>query len=124
MVGRPTGNRLLDGLPAEDLERLLSHLEEVPLTQRQPIHESAALIEDVYFPVTGAISLIATLADGVEVEVGLIGSEGLAGTPVLLGSENRFQRGICPAHRGGAAHSDRVLARGLRGEPDLTAAAS
>jgi CRP-like cAMP-binding protein len=87
MVGRPTGNRLLDGLPAEDLERLLSHLEEVPLTQRQPIHESAALIEDVYFPVTGAISLIATLADGVEVEVGLIGSEGLAGTPVLLGSE-------------------------------------
>jgi CRP-like cAMP-binding protein len=87
MVGGPTGNKLFDGFPAQHIERLLPHLENVAIEQRQTIHAAGAPIEYVYFPITGFVSLIASLADGVAVEVGLIGSEGLVGTSVLLGSK-------------------------------------
>jgi CRP-like cAMP-binding protein len=83
----PTKNKLLDALAAEELERLRPHLEEVPLVQKQPINAPGAAIEHIYFPTVGAVSMIASLDDGVAVEVGLIGPEGMAGTPVLLGSE-------------------------------------
>jgi CRP-like cAMP-binding protein len=87
MLGTLTGNQLIDGLPAQDIERLKPHLEAVPLVQKQTINAPGAPIEQIYFPVSGIVSMIATLDDGVAVEVGVIGSEGMVGTPVLLGSE-------------------------------------
>ena len=87
MFGTPTTNRLLDGVAADELERLRPHLEEVPLVQRQTINAPGAAIEQIYFPISGAVSLIASLDEGTAVEVGLIGPEGMVGTPVLLGSE-------------------------------------
>jgi CRP-like cAMP-binding protein len=66
---------------------LLPHLEEVSLVQKQAINTPGQRIDEIYFPTTGIISLIASLDDGAAVEVGIIGWEGMAGTPVLLGSE-------------------------------------
>ena len=82
-----TANQLLDGLPADDLEALLPHLEAVSLVQKQAINTPGQPIEQIYFPTTSVISLIASLEEGAAVEVGIIGREGMAGTPVLLGSE-------------------------------------
>jgi CRP-like cAMP-binding protein len=87
MIGIPTTNRLLDGLAAQDLDRLRPHLEEVPLLQKQTINAPGVAIEHIYFPTSGVVSLIASVGDGTAVEVGLIGLEGMVGTPVLLGSE-------------------------------------
>jgi CRP-like cAMP-binding protein len=41
-------------------------------------------IRSVYFPLTGLVSLISTLADGTMVEVTTIGNEGLVGLPLFL----------------------------------------
>jgi CRP-like cAMP-binding protein len=87
MGGPPTKNKLLDGVPAQELERLWPHLEEVPLVQKRAINAPGAAIEHIYFPIVGAVSLIASLGEGVAVEVALIGPEGMVGTPALLGSE-------------------------------------
>jgi CRP-like cAMP-binding protein len=87
MLGTLTGNKLIDGLPAPDIERLRPHLETAPLVQKQTINAPGARIEQIYFPTSGVVSMIASLDDGVSVEVGVIGSEGMVGTPVLLGSE-------------------------------------
>lgn len=43
------------------------------------------LTRDVYFPTQSVISLVATLADGARLEVGIIGNEGMLGTSILLG---------------------------------------
>src|SRR3954467_4633459 len=82
-----TGNRLLDGLAADDLQPLLRHLTEISVSQRQMLNKPGEVIEHVYFPTAGVISLVASLEEGATVEVGIIGFEGMVGTPVLLGSE-------------------------------------
>ena len=87
MADIPTQNALLDSLAEQDLERLRPHLREVAVTQRQTINVAEEVIEHVYFPISAVISLIASLEDGTAVEVGLIGFEGMVGTPVLLGSD-------------------------------------
>jgi CRP-like cAMP-binding protein len=84
-VASPTGNRLLDSLPPEDLKRLLPHLEPVSLGLRQPIHSANVPIEFVYFVTRGMISVVARLDDEATVEVGAFGSEGLVGVSVVLG---------------------------------------
>ena len=59
MATNPTGNKLLDGLAANDLERLLPHFEKVSLGQRQTINTAGQAIEHAYFPTTGVVSLVA-----------------------------------------------------------------
>jgi CRP-like cAMP-binding protein len=81
-------NRLLAALPAEDLARLWPQLEPVESEQRQILHAPDEPITAVYFPETGWISMLAVLADGRSAEVGLIGNEGVAGLPLLLGSDS------------------------------------
>ena len=57
-----------------------------------PINDDGAVIEYVYFPTQGIISSTAVLAHGILVEVGVIGPEGFAGTPLLLGAERSRRR--------------------------------
>src|SRR3954470_15691660 len=83
----PTKNNLLDGLAAEDLQPLLPHLTEISLPQKLTLNTPGHRIEQLYFPTSGVVSLIASLDEGGAVEVGIIGQEGMVGTPVLLGSE-------------------------------------
>lgn len=83
----PRGNRLLDALPDEELERLHLHLEIVSLGLKDVLIKPDEPIEHVFFPINGACSMIATMADGQEVEVGTIGNEGMLGLPVFLGRE-------------------------------------
>src|SRR5215216_6350173 len=64
MIGTPTGNKLIDGLPAQDIERLRPHLEAAPLVQKQTINAPGAPIEQIYFPISGVVSMIASLDDG------------------------------------------------------------
>ena len=83
-ITRPTGNRLLDLLDDDEFARL--SLVEVELAFRQQIERANMPIEAVYFPLTGMISVVA--ASGArEIEVGLIGCEGMSGTAVTLGAD-------------------------------------
>jgi CRP-like cAMP-binding protein len=85
-IAVPSGNHLLDRLSPEDFERLRPGLEPVLLTLDEILAKPRDPIEYVYFPQRGIVSLVAALADHDPIEVGLIGNEGLAGTPVLLGA--------------------------------------
>src|SRR4028118_41319 len=78
-------NRLLAALPDAEYQRLIPHLECVPLPFKQVLHEVGEPIEYVYFPHRGIVSLLSTMADGSMVEVGLVGNEGIAGIPATLG---------------------------------------
>ena len=80
-------NRLLTALPPEDLARLWPGLEPVELELRQVLMVPDEPIAAVYFPETGWASMLALLVDGRSAEVGLVGSEGMVGLPLLLGSD-------------------------------------
>ena len=78
-------NRLLAALPREDLGRLARHLRPATLDAGTLLHEPGQRIETVYFPETGMISMLARLEGGDVLEVGVVGREGMAGLPVVLG---------------------------------------
>ena len=81
-VGR---NLILRAIPAEEYARLLPHLEPFALEPMQLLAELGDPIPHVYFPETGIVSLLSRLADGTLIENGTVGSEGMAGLPLLLG---------------------------------------
>ena len=81
-------NRLLAALPPADLARLLPDLEPVELAFDETLHAADGAVDAVLFPETGMVSLIATLEDSEQVEVGIAGSDGLVGLPLVLGDDH------------------------------------
>jgi CRP-like cAMP-binding protein len=80
----PSDNLLLAHLPAEELELLRPHMEQVQLAHGDRIIEPHVPIKDMYFPLNCLLSMVTTMEDGATVESGSIGREGMSGTPVLL----------------------------------------
>src|SRR3954452_11433863 len=80
-------NRLLSALPPDDFGLLQPHLEPTPLELRQWVIETQQPIQHVTFPEHGIVSVLADTSQG-RIEVGLIGPEGMAGLPVVLGIDH------------------------------------
>ncbi len=83
----PIRNGLLAALPPEDLARLRPSLQSVELPFDQTLYPADGIVEAVLFPESGMVSLLATLDDGEQVEVGIAGREGLVGLPLVLGDD-------------------------------------
>ena len=85
-------NRLLDKLSAPDLDSLLPYFRPVELKGQGILLDSGQKIECLYFPLEGLISIVSLMRDGSIIEIGAIGREGAAGTPILLcRSEIRYR---------------------------------
>ena len=87
-------NTILNALPQADFERLLPELEKVDLQLGQVIYRPEETIEYVYFPNSAIVSVIATTISGQSAETGVIGSEGMTGIDVLLGSDSTLLENI------------------------------
>src|SRR5918911_3418681 len=81
---RARQNRLLRTLTPPTLTQILPTLEPARLDMKEILAAPNVPIRFVYFPLTGLVSLISTLADGAIVEVATIGNEGLVGLPLFL----------------------------------------
>lgn len=79
-----TRNRLLRAISPEDFALLAPHLESVMLELRALLITAGEDIEHVYFIERGLSSVLADEAED-RIEVGVIGPEGFAGVPVVLG---------------------------------------
>ena len=79
------GNRLLAGLPAADLDLLKPELEVIALDQDAVISRAGDPIEYVFFPHSGAISLMIDMANGETVAAAAVGREGAVGILSVLG---------------------------------------
>lgn len=80
-----SSNCLLAALPTAVYQRLQPALELVTLTHLQPLYQVDRAITHVYFPEQALISLVFQTKAGTTMDVGLVGQEGMAGLPVLLG---------------------------------------
>jgi CRP-like cAMP-binding protein len=90
----PMQNKLLSALSQEEYEPLLPNLERVSLPLKQIIYAPNQLIEYVYFPTDGIISLVNVTQNGGIVEAATVGNEGMVGIPVLLGSDEMAGQAI------------------------------
>jgi CRP-like cAMP-binding protein len=78
-------NRLLQRLGRQDAAALQGGLQHTHLEYGKVLYEAGQPIEFVYFPLTGVISMVKSMADGNAAEVGTVGNEGVVGLPVLVG---------------------------------------
>jgi CRP-like cAMP-binding protein len=78
-------NRVLASLPPEQHQRLEAELEPITLTFGQVLYEPGKAIRHVYFPVNSLISLLTAVDKHRTLEVGMVGNEGMAGMPFILG---------------------------------------
>ena len=112
-------NRLLASLP----ESVLAGCERTELRFAEVLRESGELIEQVYFPVDGFISLITTLDSGEKLEVGIVGAEGMLGVSMVLGvnvaSHHALVQGAGTALRMSAATFTRHYKKNVVFQRDL-----
>ncbi|MES2823028.1 MAG: Crp/Fnr family transcriptional regulator [Pseudomonadota bacterium] len=87
-------NRLINGLSQEARTRILRRCEPVDLVFGTVLCEPDQPFTHAYFPLTGFISLVASLRDHQPLEVGLIGNEGLLGVTLALGVNSAPMRAV------------------------------
>jgi CRP-like cAMP-binding protein len=78
-------NLLLAGLSGEDLVRLTGNHPPVHLRFSEVLNAPGERIHHVYFPIDSFVSLIAPGTGRSQLEIGLVGNEGMLGAPLLLG---------------------------------------
>jgi CRP-like cAMP-binding protein len=78
-------NRLLASLPAADRRRLLAGRDPVELVVGETLTEPGDAARHAFFPIDSFISLIAPVDGNAQLEVGLVGSEGMVGSALILG---------------------------------------
>jgi CRP-like cAMP-binding protein len=109
-------NRLLAALPPRLSARLLAACESVDLKLGTILNEADARISDVYFPTEGFISLMVPVDGKSNLEVGLVGNEGMVGTPLILGMDRSPLRALVQ----GAGPAWRMSARTFTRELGLS----
>jgi CRP-like cAMP-binding protein len=85
-------NHLLQALPAAEFDALQPHLKPIEMVREAVLVEAGSMPAQIYLPHSGAISITVGLAEGQQVEVALIGRDGLVGASIALGAD------IWPSH--------------------------
>jgi CRP-like cAMP-binding protein len=92
--GKAVQNRMLLKLPDDEFLVLRPHLEYIDMPHHMSLHQPHRALRYAHFPNEGLISLVVELKDGKSVEAGLLGKEGAAGLPGVLGLDRSALREI------------------------------
>jgi len=76
---------LLEALPGSELRRMLAGCEKIELAFADVLYTPGERLKHVYFPTRGFISLVMPVDHSAQLEVGLVGNEGMFGIPLALG---------------------------------------
>ena len=95
LAARATRNSILSKLPASELTALLELSTHVEFGLRDVLSASGQRIRNVYFPLTGMISLVTELKDGTSLESMTVGCEGFAGLPLFHGVTSTMTMSMC-----------------------------
>lgn len=112
-------NRLLRSLDPDDFSLLRPHLELATLSLSDVLIEAGTPITQVAFIEQGIVSLISAAADGQQIEVGLVGCEGMVGVPILLDAEQTPNEARVQALGLARVMPARALIEALRRSPRL-----
>ena len=90
----PLSNGLLASLSALDLDALRPLRKTVELPQGLVLFRTGDLMESVYFPFAGVISLVVDFEAGHTIEVATLGTESLVGGSTVFASKISYNRAI------------------------------
>jgi CRP-like cAMP-binding protein len=93
-IARPTGNNLLDRIPALDRQRVVEAAKLVSFAVRDEVDGLRWSEQPVYFPISGVYSLLLPMKDEAPVEVAVVDSEGMLGIPIVLGMNENPVRAV------------------------------
>jgi CRP-like cAMP-binding protein len=85
-MGAEYKNLILSCLPRAEIARLRPNLEPLVLPQNKDLSLPGEKVLYGYFLEEGMASIVVTMRNGVSVEVGIVGREGMVGLPILLGT--------------------------------------
>jgi len=108
----PQNNHLLAALAPADYQRLLPHLELIPLPLASALYESGDAQGYVYFPTDSIVSLLYVMEDGAAAEIAIVGNEGLVGIALFMGGETTPSRAVVQS----AGYAYRLRAGVLKAE--------
>ena len=95
MTNQPRpANRILSALPHEEFERLRPKLRDINFHLGEIVYRPEQQMDYAYFVNRGVISWLAAVENGNTVETGVIGPEGIAGVPVILGANSTPNQGL------------------------------
>lgn len=81
-------NQLINRLPASDQRQLVAACEPVQWRLSEVVCEPGSPVQHAYFPVSGFLSLVAEVASGPRLEVGMVGREGMLGAELSVGVQH------------------------------------
>ena len=76
------------------------------------LYESGGRLNNLYFPVSGIVSLLYVTANGASSEIALTGKEGLVGVSLFMGGESTINRAVVQC----AGHAYRISASAIKRE--------
>lgn len=108
-------NAILSGLEGSKLKLVVAGGAIVELPLRAQIYRSDELIDRAFFPLDCVLSVVTTMKDGHQIEVGTIGREGTSAIPLLLGAKTSANESYCQVP-GEAIAMDAELFQSLRSD--------
>jgi CRP-like cAMP-binding protein len=108
----PNQNHLLAALPTQDYDRLLAHLEPVPMLLGEMLYEPGKKQSYAYFPTTSIVSLHYVTESGASAETAGVGNEGMVGVALIMGGETTSSSAVVQT----AGHAFRLEGKLLKQE--------
>ena len=118
-TGKPVINRVLLSVSDKEYHAIRPHLEFLSMPHQLSLYEPNDLLEFVYFPNAGMVSLVIETEDGRTVEVGEVGKEGFAGIPATVGMRTSHVREVVQIAGDGFRVKVDELQKVLRSCPQL-----
>ena len=108
----PNQNHLLAALPTAEYERLVAHLELVPMALGEVLYEPGGQMRHAYFPTTSIVSLHYVMESGASAEAAGVGNEGIVGISLFMGGSTTSSSAVVQI----AGHAYRLESRILKEE--------
>jgi len=108
----PNQNHLLAALPTAEFERLVAHLELVPMPLGDMLYEPGGKLQHAYFPTTAIVSLHYVMESGASAEAAGVGNEGVVGISLFMGGDTTPSSAVVQT----AGHAYRLEGRLLKQE--------
>ncbi len=90
----PLANKLLAALPHPDSSSLFAHFTVVPMAQGTVLIDVDDEVDQVFFPLSGMVSLLVVLKNGNAIETATVGREGVVGAMAGLGLHRSGVRAV------------------------------
>lgn len=91
----PPGNRLLDALPAADLERLAGLVRIKPMERGEPTTQAETVMQCVDFPISALMSVTGLLESGTTFEIASVGPEAFVEVDGVLDADIALRSAVC-----------------------------